>query len=152
MIQGGGDVHVECYVQTLWCPLLFTHAHTRTSVMVRDHKCECFNFLVSTLAALTVFIGGLPELTIKARNFWAKQWYSALKMSAERRLPFSKPAIGSQTNSRYLTKMASDLHSLKIMPCLFYVITWAASYGSDDLSVCSSRYGEEEKLISSLCR
>lgn len=62
-------LHVQCYVQTLWCPLLFTHAHTRTSVMVRDHKCECFNFLVSTLAALTVFIGGLPELTIKARHF-----------------------------------------------------------------------------------
>lgn len=69
VIQGGGNVHVQCFVSTLWCPLLFTHAHTSTSVMVRDHKCECFNFLVSTLAALTVFIGGLPELTIKARKF-----------------------------------------------------------------------------------
>lgn len=46
-----------------------TNTTTTTSVMVCDHKCVCFNFLVSTLAALTVFIGGLPELTIKARNF-----------------------------------------------------------------------------------
>lgn len=37
-------------------------------------------FLFSTRAALTVFIGGLPELTIKPFFLFlaAKQWYSAL--------------------------------------------------------------------------
>lgn len=59
--------HLDYMLHT---PPLYTHTHTTTtSVMVCDHKCVCFNFLVSTLAALTVFIGGLPELTIKARNF-----------------------------------------------------------------------------------